>query len=488
MLTKFLGDGDDDDQGYFSCWAQKYASLKSFSNPKEADIPKRLVYACMFGLNELVSDLLEKGHDINAIDTEFGSPRIVVISGGHVVLVRCLIEHAPDINHPFGGLETPLQAAVLSRNREIVEMLSSNCAHVNAVGGAHGTSLQAAVYIGQEWAVELLVEGKVDRRIWGSPERRWKGGGGGEGSFRTDSGETETTAGTICENLGHPLLVTSTRGHERIVSKLIKAGASAGRVSGGYGTALWAAAAGGHTRILVVRRLLKEGADANLQAGCYSTALRATAFYSNQTIAEILLNSGADVNARRLYLGTALDAANERENQTMRALLLDRGAGSTMAGTLEPPAKLFQESELKQLFGRPWEGRYFYHDSLIPTHSDSVSINPTAASNSEIIYFNFKIAPISEVDQRIRISCRGADVVGTWVIEGVVLDDRHINFLKNYSNYECLRWEYAGQIFLEPEICIGGTWGNNGESGTFLPRPQQIRNGKGSGISSAGTT
>ncbi|KAG0633799.1 hypothetical protein HOY80DRAFT_583699 [Tuber brumale] len=485
MLTNFLG---SDGQGLFSCWAQRYASLKSCGHPKEADIPKCLVYASMFGLSELVSDLLEEGHDINAIDVEFGSPLIAAISGGHAELVKYLIAHSTDLNRPFGSVGTPLQAAVLARNHEIAEILLTSGAVVNATGGVYGTPLQAAIYIDEEWAVDRLMNEGADLETEGC-EGPWNAGGEeeeeevrGEGSPRVDSGKIKTPAGISRESLGHPLLVASMRGRERVVTKLVKAGAGVNRVSGGYGTALCAAAAEGH--IQIVRRLLKASANVNLQAGCYGTALRAATYRSNQTIVKMLLDSGADVNARGPYFGTALDAAKETANHAVEALLLARGADPSISGVLEPPAKLFQESELNQLFSRPWEGRYFYHTSAIPTHSGNICEGPTAASNSGIINFNFGITPISGADQCLGISSHGADAVGTWDIEGVALDDGRILFLKSYNNYECLRWQYAGRIFLEPEVCIGGVWGDGHESAAFLLRPRvDVGRGGGGGIS-----
>ncbi|KAG0126570.1 ankyrin repeat-containing domain protein [Tuber indicum] len=483
-LTNFLG---SDSQGLFSCWAQKYAPLKRRRHPKEADIPKCLVYASIFGLSKLVSGLLEEGHDINAIDAEFGSPLIAAIGGGHAELVKYLIEHSTDLNSPFGSAGTPLQAAVLSRNHEIVEILLASGANVNATGGVHGTPLQAAIYIGEEWAVDRLTKEGADLETEGC-EGPWKAGGGeeGEGSLRADSGEMETPAGTGRENLGHPLLVASMRGRERVVTKLIKAGADVNRVSGGYGTALCAAAAEGH--IHIIRRLLKARTNVNLQAGCYGTALRAAAYRSNQTVVKMLLDSGADVNARGPYFGTALDAAKETANHAMEALLLDRGADPAITGTLEPLARLFQESELNLLFSRAWEGRYFYRTSLIPTHPGSIYHGPTVALNSGIINFNFGIAPISGADQCLGISSHGVDAIGTWDIEGVALDDGRIGFLKSYNDYECLRWQYAGRIFLEPQVCIGGVWGNGHESAAFLLRPRADVGRGGGGISIGGAT
>ncbi|RPA91881.1 hypothetical protein L873DRAFT_1848059 [Choiromyces venosus 120613-1] len=494
MLNAFLG---SDCQEHFSCWAHKYASLTCCEEPEEADIPNCLVYASMFGLNELVSGLLEEGHNINAIDEEFGSPLIAAISEGHVGLVECLIGYSADLNRAFGRVGTPLQAAVLARNREIIETLLSNGASVNAVGGAHGTPLQAAIFLGDEWAVDRLMKEGADIETEGYGDF-WitdvEGEGEGEvgenegergGSFRIESEEMETSGHTNDGNLGHPLLVASMRGHERIVTKLVKAGANVNRVSGGYGTAICAAAAEGHIRI--VRRLLRASADINIQAGCYGTALQAATARSNQTIVKILLDSGADVNARGPYFGTALDAANEAGNQTVRALLLDYGADPTITGTLKPPAKLFQESEFKQLCDRPWEGRFFYNTSLIPTESDDISGDPTAASNSGIINFNFEITPILGVDRYLGIFSRGADAIGTWDIKGALLENGRVVFLKSYDDYEDLRWQYKGHIFLEPEVCMGGTWREGDESGTFLLRPRRTEDNEGPGISS-GTT
>jgi hypothetical protein len=58
-----------------------------------------------------------------------------------------------------------------------------------------------------------------------------------------------------------------------------------------------------------VKMLLEEGADVNAQAGHFGTALQAAAFGGHDQVVQRLLEEGADVNAQAGHFGTALQAA-----------------------------------------------------------------------------------------------------------------------------------------------------------------------------------
>jgi ankyrin repeat domain-containing protein 50 len=110
------------------------------------------------------------------------------------------------------------------------------------------------------------------------------------------------------EYYGTALQAAAARGHERIV-KLLQQEASININAqvGQLGTALQAAARNGREKI--VELLLKAKADVNAQGGYYGIALQAAATNENEEIVELLLQVNADVNAQGGAHGTALQAA-----------------------------------------------------------------------------------------------------------------------------------------------------------------------------------
>ncbi|KAB8229928.1 uncharacterized protein BDW43DRAFT_287342 [Aspergillus alliaceus] len=89
---------------------------------------------------------------------------------------------------------------------------------------------------------------------------------------------------------------------------------------GYYGSALQAAIAGGHTKM--VQLLLDLGADVNAKGGKYGFALQAAAWHGKKEIVRILLRHGANVHAQGGRYGNARRAA-EKVGSTSIMKLLD---------------------------------------------------------------------------------------------------------------------------------------------------------------------
>ncbi|KAK6080312.1 hypothetical protein SCUP234_05253 [Seiridium cupressi] len=129
---------------------------------------------------------------------------------------------------------------------------------------------------------------------------------------------------------GTALQAAASGGHKEIVELLLEKGADVNIQGGGYGTALQAAASGGHKEI--VELLLEKGAGVNIQGEYYGTALQAAASKGHKEIVELLLEKGADVNIQGGYYGTALQAAASEANKEMVELLLEKGADVNIHG------------------------------------------------------------------------------------------------------------------------------------------------------------
>jgi hypothetical protein len=131
---------------------------------------------------------------------------------------------------------------------------------------------------------------------------------------------------------GSALQAASAGGHDRVVQRLLENGADVNAEGGCFGSALQAASAGGHDR--VVQRLLENGAHVNTQGRPYGTALQAASDWGHDRVVQRLLENGADVNAQGGPDGTALQAASAQGHDRVVQRLLENGADVNAQGGL----------------------------------------------------------------------------------------------------------------------------------------------------------
>ena len=154
--------------------------------------------------------------------------------------ISLLLDRGADINAVGGHYGTPLAAAALSGNKDIVSLLLDRGADINAVGGEYGTPLATAAYSESAEIVSLLLDRGADINAMG---------------------------GTY----GTPLAAAAATGNKDIVFLLLDRGADIDAVGGKYGTSLAAAAFHGSTDTVSI--LLEHGADIRSVGGSYSTTL-----------------------------------------------------------------------------------------------------------------------------------------------------------------------------------------------------------------------
>lgn len=75
-----------------------------------------------------------------------------------------------------------------------------------------------------------------------------------------------------------------------------------------------------------VQYILSQGVDINTQGGKYSSALQAASAEGHEKIVELLLEEGADVNAQGGEYSSALQAASAQGHGKTVELLLEKGA------------------------------------------------------------------------------------------------------------------------------------------------------------------
>ncbi|KAF7976145.1 hypothetical protein HWV62_7451 [Athelia sp. TMB] len=154
------------------------------------DIARPLYWAALFGLEELIVELvkvcdrwfedalhaashrghigtvrilLEHGENVNAQGQVYGRALGAAIQSGYTDLVRLLLEKGADVNAPAMGFGSPLKTASVYGKEAIVRLLLERGADVNALGPIDDTALQATSS-GNEAIVRLLLEKGADIR------------------------------------------------------------------------------------------------------------------------------------------------------------------------------------------------------------------------------------------------------------------------------------------------------------------------------------
>lgn len=129
---------------------------------------------------------------------------------------------------------------------------------------------------------------------------------------------------------GTALQAAAGGGHVKVVTVLLESGADVNLQGGDYGNPLQAAATGGH--VLVIEALLQAGADINSQGGLYGDPLQAAAAMGHEDVIYFLLRNGVAVDAQGGHYGNALQAAVAKGNKRVVELLIQSGVDINLRG------------------------------------------------------------------------------------------------------------------------------------------------------------
>ncbi len=151
-----------------------------------------------------------------------------------------------------------------------------------------------------------------------------------ETSINPPSKQASDLVNAVGGRLGTALQAAAFGGHETIVQLLLKNNADVNLQSGRFGTALQAASLVGSEK--TVRLLLDNGADISLPGGAYTSPLQAASYGGDEKIVKLLLDNGADVNPHGETLARALQAASYKGHEKIVQLLLDNGADINLLG------------------------------------------------------------------------------------------------------------------------------------------------------------
>ncbi|KAJ7269786.1 ankyrin repeat-containing domain protein [Mycena rebaudengoi] len=245
------------------------------------------------GYVEGVCALLENGADM-------GAALQSAASGGHVAMVRLLLDKGANIDLHDANCATALHIASRARRIEIVRLLLERGAGVNIYNSRDETALFAIATLSFSLTPEHV---EIVRLLLAAG---------------ADANAHNERHGTV-------LRVASWNGHVEIVRLLLENGAELDAHDEKHTTALYGAAEQGHVE--VARLLLERGADTNARAEQTSTALQAAVWNRRNEIVRLLLEKGADIDAQGGRYGSALhNALSKPGDIELVRFLLQNGA------------------------------------------------------------------------------------------------------------------------------------------------------------------
>lgn len=271
--------------------------------------------ACYIGDIERVRELLREDAGLANRPSDYvtyyacsGTPIRNAAAGGHIEIVRLLLEHGADPNLREEGIAPlghALHMAVCNGYREIVELLLEHGAHPNVPVESSADTLSAAMRNGDQEMVKLLASRGAARSM----------------ELLGYYGDVVTAAAMLAANPKladdpQALAYAAEEGHEPFVRLLLK-----------YKPRLAARiAVGGKTRA-ITELLFAHGMNPNHRDWLGSTPLHELARRGDIANAELFLEKGAKINAiDEDQRTTPLGWARKARQEAMAAFLEARGA------------------------------------------------------------------------------------------------------------------------------------------------------------------
>ncbi|KAJ5701286.1 proteasome regulatory particle subunit [Penicillium malachiteum] len=230
---------------------------------------KRLIWATQIGEADLVSLVLDKGADVNAVPAK-GSGRTAIqaaAEGGHKEVVQLLLDEGADINAglAFYSGRTAIQAAAGGGHKEVVQLLLDERADINAdpARSSGRTAIQAAAEGGHKEVVQLLLDEGADINAGlafysGRTAIQAAAGGGRKEVVQLLLDERADINADPARSSGRTAIQAAAGGGYKEVVQLLldeRAEINAGPAENSGRTAIQAAAGGGHKEVV---QLLEE--------------------------------------------------------------------------------------------------------------------------------------------------------------------------------------------------------------------------------------
>lgn len=254
-----------------------------------------LTAACYKGFSEAIEGLFEKGSiNVNCMDKNGSMPFVLACRFASTSDCKYLIEKGAKLCSTTGNGVTPLIAAVMGQNTELVAfLLNEHNLKANQYSSKRKSPLYYAAKIGSLDIVKLLMEKKASVNIPDEEERT-------------------------------PLYWASWNGFCGIVEYLINSGANVNQCNRKGKSPLYCASKRG--RLNIVKLLLNNGADINKSTLNNKSSLYRAVKRGHFEICEALIKKGANVNKTDCEGSAPLYWAAKREHIYILNLLLEKKA------------------------------------------------------------------------------------------------------------------------------------------------------------------
>jgi ankyrin repeat protein len=284
----------------------------------------------------ILQELLKHDNDLDCPKGFYGSALECAIRGNMIEGVVDLLDRGANIDL-ISEKCTPLQAALIEGNKEIVHLLLDRGADINIrleTGSWHsnqyGSPLQIAVKKGYRDLVLLLLEKQASQKgdlvpLCAASEQI--------ALLLLNAGANINAVDRV---VGTALHAAARRADISLMKLLLNHGADLTIiVKGDYeytgGTALHAAVSSGS--LAAVKLLIEHGADLNTRGGEFCTALQFACHKLFRDIAKELIENGADINIVGGARGCALEAVCNTYDTQFVQRLIDQGAKVNIATT-----------------------------------------------------------------------------------------------------------------------------------------------------------
>ena len=286
--------------------------------------------AISFGHGAIVSALLLRGADKDALNSTGETPLMWAVGRGHVAIVVKLLEAGANFNvHAADDGSTALHLAAYFGHDGIVSALLLSGADKDALTSVGETPLMWAVRNGRQSTTDMLLAAGADFNFHaaddGSTPLHWAASKGNCGIF-TALLLSGANKDALDVDRKPPLIWAVRNGQLSIVLKLLGVGADLNvHAADDKRTALHLAASIGHDEI--VRALLLSGVDKDALNDAGETPLMWAAGKAHGSIVRRLLEAGADVSIHATDDGrTALHWSAGEGHEGMVSVLLQSGA------------------------------------------------------------------------------------------------------------------------------------------------------------------
>lgn len=258
-----------------------------------SDLDYQLIIASDRGDSLRVSELINKGVDVNTTTYNDVTPLMYAAQNGYPAIVEMLLGKGanPDMQSSHGY--TALIAAVRSDQIETAEILIRNSADINLADNKKATPLMYAVSANRFYMTDMLLY------------------------YGADVSSNDRNGVTA-------LMIACRKGNYEIALRLIEYGADLHAIDEQGRSALHFAAMNGNTDI--VDALIKSGADIEKKSTSGYSSLAIAVSMNDFETARILISYGADVNSRISGSLDVLSLAEMNKNISLVEMLRNNGA------------------------------------------------------------------------------------------------------------------------------------------------------------------